>query len=231
VSPRDLFDVWVMDTETVDTELVDFRLLDDVERGRADRFVAARHRTTYMLSHLALRVLLARHTSLSPQDLTFARESCASCGGPHGRPVLTDPGGIEFSLSHSGHLTLVAIAHDRVGVDIEGLPDLRTVREVAPSLHQLEQIEVEQAGSGGASNHFARIWTRKEAYLKALGIGLSLGLADPYVGVSNPGAHPVGWSIADLGAPRGFRAATAIFNCRTAAAVREVPTDLLNRSP
>jgi 4'-phosphopantetheinyl transferase len=196
--------LWLRETAAVPGEP---DVLDADERARAARFVRAVDRDRYAASHLLLRRVLARYAGLPPQALRFLREPCPCCGEPHGRPALAGlPAAPHFSLSHAGPLALVAVACDPVGADVEVPPTPHTVAGLASVLHPDERAEVEAAPDGPAA--FARLWTRKEAYLKGLGSGLGRSPELDYVGDRKPG--PPGWSLADAPAPQGFAAAVAL---------------------
>jgi 4'-phosphopantetheinyl transferase len=151
-------------------------LLSDEERRRAARFVRDIHRRRFVVAHGALRSILADYVGAEPTALDFV-------SGAHGKPALRDPTGrppVEFNLSHSDDLALVAVARAlAVGVVLErwseGVEHLelaerffspgerRALRALAHAPHLIE------AG-------FFAAWTRKEAYLKATGHGITRGL-------------------------------------------------------
>ena len=183
-------------------------VLDPGELTRAAAFVRAELRSRYTAAHLMLRQVLGGCLDLDPAAVRFARQDCPCCGGPHGRPVLAgERRPLEFSLSHAGALVAVAVAGAGVpvGVDVEALPRPETVADVATRLHPAERAEIAAADDPAAA--FARLWTRKEAYLKGLGTGLGRGLDLDYVGSEQPG--PEGWTLADLSAPAGHAVAVA----------------------
>ena len=182
-------------------------VLDPEERARAAAFARAELRNRYTAAHVMLRQVLGGCLDLDPAAVRFAREDCPGCGGPHGRPVLAgERRPLEFSLSHAGALVAVAVAGAPVGVDVEELPRPGTVAEVSSALHPAERAEIAAAEQPSAA--FARLWTRKEAYLKGLGTGLGRALDLDYVGSEQPG--PEGWALADLPAPDGHAVAVAV---------------------
>ena len=153
-------------------------VLSEEEQGRARRLVQEHHRRRFVAAHAALRRILAGYTALAPGQLRIAT-------GPHGKPTLAGPAAdarprFEFNLSHSADLALVAVARERpVGVDLE-----RWKRD----MNHLELAErffspIERASLRAlAERHddlvcgFFAAWSRKEAYLKALGTGVTRGL-------------------------------------------------------
>ncbi|MEU8779221.1 4'-phosphopantetheinyl transferase superfamily protein [Streptomyces sp. NPDC048606] len=204
-TPRDgAVDVWELRPSDRDDALDDTRALDATERARAARFVDPRHRARYVAAHIALRRVLSAYADLPAAALTFGRAPCPGCGGPHGRPVLTGVDGApHFSLSHSRGLAVVAVAGAPVGVDVQHVPPAGTVAHCAPALHPGERDELAAVPDPGRAEAFARLWARKEAYLKGIGTGLARGTAADYLG-ADPAGHPPGWHIHDLpglGAP------------------------------
>ncbi|MBQ0826670.1 4'-phosphopantetheinyl transferase family protein [Streptomyces tagetis] len=185
-------------------------LLDAEERERARAFRHDRDRTAYVVAHAALRDVLSVLLGVRAEALPLAREPCAGCGGPHGRPVLRTPG-VHFSLSHSGDLVLVALAPAPVGVDVEGLATSRAVLGAQSALHPAEADELARLPAHGRPAAFTRAWVRKEAYLKGLGTGLVRDPALDYVGTGPLPATPApGWSVRDVLVPAGYAAAVAL---------------------
>ncbi|MFD7911938.1 4'-phosphopantetheinyl transferase family protein [Streptomyces sp. NPDC059752] len=173
-------------------------LLDAQERRRAASFTHQRDRSAYVVAHAGLRLLLGDRLGTHPRELRFGRDRCAHCGGPHGRPVLLDgSGGLHFSLSHCAGITLIGVAGAPLGVDAERLPSRRTVELCLARLHPRERDELLRMPSAERPLWFCRLWTRKEAYLKALGTGLSRGLDRDYLGAGGAG-WPAGWTVANL---------------------------------
>lgn len=184
-------------------------VLDAGEQDRAGRLLRPGDRHRYVASHLGLRALLGGYLGLAPEKVTLVREDCPCCGGPHGRPAVAG-GAVHFSLSHSGDLAYLAFAGAPVGVDVERVPSGQAVSDVLGTLHPAETAELVALPEAERRVPMARLWSRKEAYLKATGTGLALGLTDPYVG-SGPTPAPVtGWTLRDLPAPADYAAALAL---------------------
>lgn len=158
-----------------------------------------------LVSHVALRLVLGELTGAAPESIRFERH-CGHCGGAgHGKPYLVRRSDLDFSLSHSGGLALIAAARGRrVGADVERVRARTDVLAIARgSLSARERRTIESLGTHEARREaFFRCWTRKEAYLKALGVGLAGGLGtDP--------EKARGWQVSSLRAPRGYMAAVA----------------------
>lgn len=208
VSP-DRLDLWLVHTpQGPDAELLDRRVLDRRERERAASFLRPADALLYTTAHIALRRILARYTGTPARDIRFRSEPCPGCGGPHGRPSLRErPPPLHFSLSHSSEVALVGIAAVPLGVDVEGTPGAQTAQACSHALHPDERTELARSAPGEEHRTlFGRIWTRKEAYLKGIGTGLSRSLAADYLG-ADTARHPPGWTVIDL--PCGTRHAAA----------------------
>lgn len=193
------------------------RLLSPSERIRSHRIRVAASRREFELARGILRAILSRYLAVHPERIRFETEA-------DGKPRLA-AGVWRFSLSHSRDLALYAVAHERdLGIDIERIrPELpaRTLAEryFAPvevaALAALPDHEVAEA--------FFAIWTCKEAYLKARGVGLGEAL-DKVVVTLGPGREPhlshttrevSGWSLLTLEPARGYAGALAMMGSAT----------------
>ncbi len=137
------------------------------ERERASRFRFPRDRDLFAYAHIFLRTTLARYTGAAPGNLRFET-------GKHGRPELVNRA-IRFNLSHTlGMVACVVTETDDCGVDVEGQD--RTVDPAQLARMVLAPDEIQQLSGISGDNErrrwFLRVWTLKEAYLKAKGIGL-----------------------------------------------------------
>ena len=225
-SSSGFLDVWVLSVSGVRADQADVSVLDESERQRAARFVRDVDRHSYLAAHIALRYVLGRHLETAPGELGFVRQPCPTCDGPHGRPVLAVPGSaaeppVQFSLSHGGDLVLVGIAGTHVGVDVEEVPEARVAADLSARLHPAEQREIAAAERPEVA--FAAVWTRKEAYLKGIGTGLSGGLAAHYLGVTGLAPLPDGWHVLDVPVPAGYAGAAAVAGAPPEIRVLELP--------
>jgi 4'-phosphopantetheinyl transferase len=156
-------------------------LLDDEERERAARYQAAEPRRQFVITRGALRLLLAQHLDRPAQTLAFAQ-------GPHGKPFAVvdgPPAHVEFNVSHSAKRGLIAIARGPVGVDIEFLGREADFHLVAKGvLTAAEQAALWQRAGAERALLFYRMWTQKEALIKATG----RGFASPPRGFAVPDA-------------------------------------------
>jgi len=202
-------DLWLIRSpQGPDAALLDTSELGPAEQHRAHSFIRPADGLLYAAAHVALRRLLGRYTGTPPQDLRFVREPCPGCGGAHGRPAIA-PRSLHFSLSHSGGLAMVGVAAVPVGVDVEKLPRQETVEICSRALHPGERSELEQAPGAERNVRFGRIWTRKEAFLKGIGTGLSRPSTEDYLG-ADARLHPHGWTMVDVPCDPTHCAAAAV---------------------
>ncbi len=149
------------------------RVLSADERGRADRFVFDRHRHRFTIARGMLRLILGRYLDRPPASLVFAY-------GPQGKPSLRDPADtpLRFNISHAGTLALIAVTAGRdLGVDVERIDPERAAVSIAERFFAPEEVAVFRSlPEAQWVTAFFNCWTRKEAYMKATGRGLSLGL-------------------------------------------------------
>lgn len=168
--------VWSLELSTVtDAAWTAFHaVLDEAERARAARFRRDRDRLTYTAAHGLLRRLLGQETGRDPAGLCFE-------AGPGGKPRMADGSGPAFNLSHTRGVVVVALSGTgEVGVDVEPLD--RSLADLAIADHYFAPAEAAALhglpGRTAQVERFLRLWTLKEAYIKATGKGLAQPLAD-----------------------------------------------------
>ena len=151
---------------------LDEALLDDEERRRSRRFVHPRDRRRFVRAHADLRLFLALCLEVEPATVRYET-------GVHGKPRLL-PGlpPLEFNLSHSEGLGLLAVARDRsVGVDVEHVRDLPDAMSIADThFTAAESKALRSLPPPERRAAFFRYWARKEAVIKAGGEGLGRAL-------------------------------------------------------
>lgn len=183
-------------------------LLDDDERARADRFVFERDRRRFVVAHAVLRRVLAGYLGRPATSLRFATQA-------RGKPELIDSGGLAFNLSHSGEGVAVAVARGgRLGVDIEcRRPKSDRDGMVARFFSPAEKAAFFALAEAAREDAFYRLWTRKEAWIKALGEGLWRSLDSFSVGLDVPArmVDPAdGWSLYHFVPAPGYLGAVAL---------------------
>jgi len=143
--------------------------LSEEERQRVAAFHFQKDRERFIASHGFLREVLARYLDIDPAAVTFHV-------GPAGKPELAPQNEIRFNLSHSGSGALLGVTRGRdIGVDVEEMRPIPDALQMAKRFFSPGENRVLQ-GLKGDPLAFFRCWTRKEAYMKARGQGLSLGL-------------------------------------------------------
>jgi 4'-phosphopantetheinyl transferase len=145
--------------------------LDRSESMRAERFYGHSFAQRWRVAHVALRELLARATERRPEEVTFVE-------GAHGKPSMPGSGMPSFSLSHAVDVGLVAIGGVAdVGVDVEYVTDAPDLADIAEShFADDERNYIAKLDHAYRVEAFYRCWTRKEAIVKALGVGIGYDL-------------------------------------------------------
>jgi 4'-phosphopantetheinyl transferase len=149
-------------------------MLSASECERAARFRFERHRRAWIVAHALLRSALSHYAPVEPRAWEFEAER-------HGRPRIAGPSGappLRFNLSHTDRLAACAVATDLdVGVDVESASRLRHPLEIAERyFDSRETRELRALTRDERTDRFLDLWTLKEAYVKARGEGLSIGL-------------------------------------------------------
>jgi 4'-phosphopantetheinyl transferase len=142
--------------------------LSGEETQRAARFFNDADRVRYVLAHAMLRTLLARRLAATPAEVAFAAT-------PKGKPRLADPAAqVTFNLSYGDGMAALAFASRPVGVDVETVRKDFAFSEIGRRFFRPDELRYLESGVGpDVRNRFFRLWTRKEAVLKMLGVGLS----------------------------------------------------------
>ena len=151
-------------------------LLSPEERAKADRFMFPHDRDCYVAAHALVRATLADFFNRAPQDWVFVTNAW-------GKPRINASDAsarLCFNLSHTRGWVAVAVALDReVGVDVEGVAPDRADEEVARQLFApAEFAAFQEEPQGARAAVFFDFWTLKEAYIKAVGLGVALPLRD-----------------------------------------------------
>lgn len=166
--------VWMLSLDVPNDTVADARrLLTRQELTRFERILAPAARARRMTARLGMRVLLGSYLGIDPREVEIAY-------GPNGRPELVGNHGLSFNLSHTADLAVFAIGRGRaIGVDIEALarrpPSMGLIER---TLNPGESARVMRVGGQERTEAFLRCWTIKEAYAKALGVGLAFDFRD-----------------------------------------------------
>lgn len=156
----------------------DANVLTELDIARGKKFVFERDRNRFLRARYCVRNLLGAYLQMSPQNVPIAV-------GEHGKPFVPSPYKIAFNLSHSGDAGVLAIGrvggntyfedcvNSTIGIDIEVIRRPSDIRSLAASVFSAVELEAFGVLADDAlSVPFFTCWTRKEAYLKAIGTGL-----------------------------------------------------------
>lgn len=210
--------MWRVDLEPSDTVVQRFRkTLDPVELQRASRFYFEEHRRAFIVGRGFLRDVLGRYLKSNPEALEFSY-------GAYGKPALDGEHRdtpLRFNMSHSHNLGLLAITEDNhLGVDVEHMRADFATEDIARRFFSRCEVDVfntlqkeEQVAA------FFRCWTRKEAFIKATGMGLSQAL-DGFDVTLSPGVRAEllrvedddasRWSLCDIDVGEEYAGALAV---------------------
>lgn len=212
--------VWALRLEDFAGELNNLsRLLSGEEKKKAESFHFVRDRERFIVCRGLLRALVAEYIDAEADKLSFFY-------GPHGKPKLMGPDNSEllyFNMAHSHNLASIIISRDRkVGIDVEYVRYIDEMEQIVEGFfNNREKAIFADTPDAGRQELFFRIWTRKEAYLKGVGEGLSRSLAAFSV-LPSPGEQngpvrivenqwkTIDWIVTDLDIAPGFAAACAV---------------------
>jgi 4'-phosphopantetheinyl transferase len=149
-------------------------ILSSDEQATAARFYFQKDRDQYIVARGVLRTILSRYLDVAPDQIQFSY-------GSHGKPTLTNSLGVEivnFNVSHSHKLALVGVTRGRqLGIDLEYIQKDFACEEIARRVFSPQEIATLNDLPGDLRHEaFFNCWTRKEAYIKARGLGLSYPL-------------------------------------------------------
>lgn len=165
-------DFWAFSIDPNDAVAMSFQsLLSTDEECRANRLRFQPLRNAFVICHGLLRHLLARYMGVDPASIQFRYQL-------RGKPVLINQIGLSFNLSHTnGMMVCGVMKRCKIGVDVEALRPLDDLQELAERYFCPEERgELLSLPENERTSSFYRCWTRKEAYIKAIGAGLSTPL-------------------------------------------------------
>ena len=214
--------VWLRLPDHDDAAARACEVLSASERDRADRFAFARDRTRYILCRAGLRRLLSERLGIPAAGIALHSNA-------HGKPMLAGGHGtteFHFNVSHSGDVAVYALSHAHaVGVDVEAI-ETRIDRDAIArdNFSAAEQAAYATLDRGSRPVAFMNCWTRKEAFVKAVGEGLSYPMRSFDVSLApgdsarllrlelGPGT-PADWTLASFEPCPGYVGAVAV-ECR-----------------
>ena len=165
-----MIEIWTAPVGTDDP--ASLAKLTPQERQRAAQLRLPLVRAAFVSSRAFLRTILASYTGISPQQLDFKH-------GSNGKPELLNYEGLHFNLSHSRtHLACAVSREFALGIDVEDVREMKDLEQIARRFFSpLEVSALDELDPAARPEAFFRCWTRKEAFIKATGEGLSRGLA------------------------------------------------------
>ena len=213
---EDQIHVWVVDVRASELQCATMRsILDPLEIERASRIPHLPKRLSFVVAHGVLRCLLGRYLGCDPTAMELDHD-------PQGKPQLACPEGMQFNMARSGEWAAFAFSSKcTVGVDLEQehpLPDLPNI--IRRVLCAEEAAELMLLHESDREHGFYCCWTRKEAYSKAVGLGL-LTAFDKFcvaihpdqparmIHIGSDAAAAAAWTIDDLPMPAGYAGALA----------------------
>lgn len=217
----DSISIWRVGLEWPESDIkVAAQILSSDEQKRAKRFYRLSDRKHFIVARAALRLILARSLKIDPRQILFDYNR-------FGKPRLADGArhrDIRFNLGHSGGLALFAVAIGReIGVDVELIEPNFATMNLARNVFAPEEVTaLSVLSKEDFVAGFYRCWTRKEAYVKAKGLGLSLPMKSFVVSVTPPNQTPLlvadrnqigeqaRWLLADVVVGQDFAATLAI---------------------
>ena len=217
---REEVHVWRADLDQLSSEADNHRLnLAADEQARADRFYFQKDRDHFIVARGVLRAILGIYLNRTPQSLAFDYNS-------HGKPALALPthdDDIRFNISHSHGVALYAVTRGReLGIDVERIRRDLEVAEIAGRFFSRREVAVLRAlPTDSQRTAFFLGWTRKEAYIKARGDGLSIPLDQfdvsltpgepaPLLSTRPDSSEAARWSLYNLVVSPDFAAALAV---------------------
>jgi len=166
---------WLLPVASGAATLQHFNLLSEAERIAAQRILSAEEKNIFVVSKAFLRILLQAHTDIPANEWSFETNA-------FGRPFVKYPAqyrNLYFSVSHTKGLTACVLAEtSEIGIDVENITQDRPFIDIARSFFSSKEFDVLAATPRQELNRkFYAYWTLKEAYVKAMGIGLSISLS------------------------------------------------------
>ena len=191
--PSDRIDIWRVCLDSPELSERDWRdILAPDEIARASRFYFEDDRRRFVKCRVALRIFLGGYVEIQPAEIRFQCEN-------NGKPEIAlphDARGLSFSVSNSGGLALIAVGSgSAIGVDIEEIRPKPDFLDIARRFFSAREVQAILAVSENKRQEaFFACWTRKEAYLKATGIGLMRPLSEFSVSVDPDGPAEL-WEV------------------------------------
>jgi len=216
-APGNNLEIWIIDLNQPESFMATAgEFLPPEEMARSSRFRHLTARRNYLVAHSAMRRLLGAMLNLEPREIPLGTS-------PHGKPELAGAlrGQLHFNLTHSGNLALLAVCADmEVGVDVERIrPVPDALRLATRFFTPTEAAALDKTPEPDRHLAFFRLWTRKEALVKATGEGIAHGLARFDVSVEadaglkaidGDATQAAQWTLHGFSPAEGYLAAAAV---------------------
>ncbi len=191
-----------------------FDILNEEEKIKAKKFRFEKHQKRFAFTRSNLKRILSCYLSISPQEINFQYNA-------YGKPQLLDNINtidLQFNISHSEEIAIYGITcHNLIGVDVEYIRPMPEAENLAKRFFSRKEFEqISRLSSPEKTREFFRFWTAKEAYLKAIGKGISGGLEkvelsthEPRVFINLPESNTITYSLFYLTPDDNYLAAIA----------------------
>jgi 4'-phosphopantetheinyl transferase len=211
-----IVDIWqgelIADNDLIATYAT---MLDQQELERAAGFKNALLRNRFILVRGLLRTTLARYLAVESANLHFAK-------GKYGKPILCDHT-LYFNLSHSANKLVIAVSDlDNIGIDIEQVKPRNTLHEIARRVLSVTEFTAwSHLPTSEQLLIFYQLWTKKEAFVKAVGRGMGIGLDQcevdmlvglRFVNIPCEYGNALDWNIIEFAVDAGFSGALVVPN-------------------
>jgi 4'-phosphopantetheinyl transferase len=209
--------VWQVNLKTLPANATKLTgTLSSEELERAGKFKFQQDREHFILFHSQLRLILSKYYDCQPGEFIFRYNSCK-------KPLISNPEfeGLKFNMSHSEDLMLVGLCkHKEIGIDVEKVREVDELDNIANENFSAQEIKY-LTDSSDKTNTFFKIWTRKEAFIKAIGKGIhfplksfGIELTSPvsleHLVILNHPSWPDQWRTSELKVSDGYIASLAI---------------------
>ncbi|MGK7941237.1 MAG: 4'-phosphopantetheinyl transferase superfamily protein [Crocosphaera sp.] len=192
-----------------------FKILNQEEKIKAQKFHFEQHQQRFIIARSTLKRILSLYLSLPPETIEFQYSD-------HGKPQLVDHLNnkqLQFNLSHSQDLAIYAITpYYLIGVDVEYVRPMRDAENIAKRFFSAQEFQrINSLSPVNKNKEFLTLWTAKEAYLKAIGKGLSGGLEtveissyEPRKFINLPDINKHNWTLLSFVPQVNYLAAMAV---------------------
>ena len=164
--PSSELHTWVIDTNDNHFFQKYYDVLSKEEKERGQKFLFDSDSNNFLISHIATRLILSKYIKCLANQIVFGYHK-------YGKPYILNEDRTYFNLSHSGQKAVIAIYEKDVGVDIEHVNRELNIKDIAEFAFNKQELFRFNTFSGhNQKKEFFKLWTKKEAILKAKGTGL-----------------------------------------------------------